>query len=50
MVDIGCGVGFLGIACAILGAGKVVLTDGNTEVLSMAQQNIGYSTYANTRV
>ncbi|KAF9361816.1 hypothetical protein BGX34_006916 [Mortierella sp. NVP85] len=41
VVDIGCGVGFLGIACAILGARKVVLTDGNTEVLSMAQQNIG---------
>ncbi|KAF9348042.1 Protein fam86a [Mortierella sp. AD094] len=43
VVDIGCGVGFLGIACAILGAKKVVLTDGNTEVLAMAKQNIEYS-------
>ncbi|KAI1317744.1 hypothetical protein EDD11_007918 [Mortierella claussenii] len=43
VVDIGCGVGFLGIACAFLGAKKVVLTDGNTEVLAMARQNIGYN-------
>ncbi|KAF9194805.1 hypothetical protein BGZ50_005685 [Haplosporangium sp. Z 11] len=43
VVDIGCGVGFLGIACALLGAKKVVLTDGNTDVLTMARQNIGYS-------
>lgn len=43
MVDVGCGVGFLGIACAFLGAKKVVLTDGNHDVLAMAQQNIGYS-------
>lgn len=43
VVDIGCGVGFLGIACAMLGAKKVVLTDGNMNVLTMAQKNIGYS-------
>ncbi|KAG0224440.1 Protein fam86a [Mortierella sp. GBA43] len=44
VVDIGCGVGFLGIACAMLGgAKKVVLTDGNTDVLAMAHQNIGYN-------
>ncbi|KAF9203413.1 hypothetical protein BGZ49_006447 [Haplosporangium sp. Z 27] len=43
VIDIGCGVGFLGIACAILGAKKVVLTDGNTEVLTMAKQNIEYN-------
>ncbi|KAG0256389.1 Protein fam86a [Mortierella polycephala] len=43
VVDIGCGVGFLGIACAFLGAKKVVLTDGNTDVLAMARQNIGYN-------
>ncbi|KAG0355014.1 hypothetical protein BGZ54_001334 [Gamsiella multidivaricata] len=43
VVDIGCGVGFLGIACASLGAKRVVLTDGNTEVLTMASQNITYN-------
>ncbi|KAG0294533.1 Protein fam86a [Dissophora globulifera] len=43
VIDIGCGVGFLGIACALLGAKKVVLTDGNTEVLSMARNNISYN-------
>lgn len=43
VVDIGCGVGFLGITCAMLGAKRVVLTDGNMDVLTMAQQNIGYS-------
>ncbi|KAF9429999.1 Protein fam86a, partial [Podila epigama] len=43
VVDIGCGVGFLGIACAMLGAKKVVLTDGNTNVLTMARNNIGYN-------
>lgn len=43
MIDIGCGVGFLGISCAVLGAKKVVLTDGNTDVLTMAKENIGYS-------
>lgn len=43
MVDIGCGVGFLGILCAMLDAKKVVLTDGNTDVLTMAKENIGYS-------
>ncbi|KAK3810490.1 MAG: S-adenosyl-L-methionine-dependent methyltransferase, partial [Linnemannia elongata] len=43
VVDVGCGVGFLGIACAFLGAKKVVLTDGNHDVLAMAQQNIGYN-------
>ncbi len=43
VVDIGCGVGFLGIACALLGAKQVVLTDGNTNVLAMAAENIGYS-------
>ncbi|KAF9967595.1 70-kilodalton heat shock protein, partial [Mortierella alpina] len=42
VVDIGCGVGFLGIACALLGAKQVVLTDGNTNVLAMAAENIGY--------
>ncbi|CAO3570960.1 unnamed protein product [Mortierella alpina] len=44
VVDIGCGVGFLGIACALLGAKQVVLTDGNTNVLAMAAENIGYNT------
>ncbi|KAG0035567.1 hypothetical protein BGZ81_005545 [Podila clonocystis] len=43
VIDIGCGVGFLGISCAMLGAKKVVLTDGNTDVLSMAKENIGYN-------
>ncbi|KAF9438794.1 Protein fam86a [Entomortierella beljakovae] len=43
VVDIGCGVGFLGIACAFLGAKKVTLTDGNTEVLAMVSQNIEYN-------
>ncbi|KAF8942334.1 hypothetical protein BGZ47_006577 [Haplosporangium gracile] len=43
VVDVGCGVGFLGIACALLGAKKVVLTDGNHDVLTMAQQNIRYN-------
>ncbi|KAF9287798.1 70-kilodalton heat shock protein [Mortierella alpina] len=43
VVDIGCGVGFLGIACALLGAKQVVLTDGNTNVLAMAAENIGYN-------
>ncbi|KAF8925935.1 hypothetical protein BGZ58_000343 [Dissophora ornata] len=43
VVDIGCGIGFLGIACAVLGAKKVMLTDGNTQVLTMAEQNIGYN-------
>lgn len=43
MVDVGCGVGFLGIACALLGAKKVALTDGNHDVLAMVQQNIAYS-------
>ncbi|KAF9908052.1 Protein fam86a [Linnemannia zychae] len=43
VVDVGCGVGFLGIACAILGAKKVALTDGNHDVLAMAQKNIGYN-------
>ncbi|GJJ70577.1 protein-lysine N-methyltransferase EEF2KMT [Entomortierella parvispora] len=43
VVDIGCGVGFLGIACAMLGAKKVALTDGNMDVLTMAQKNIGYN-------
>ncbi|KAG0011408.1 Protein fam86a [Entomortierella chlamydospora] len=31
------------IACAILGAKKVVLTDGNMEVLAMAKRNIEYN-------
>ncbi|KAF9988430.1 Protein fam86a [Mortierella antarctica] len=44
VIDIGCGVGFLGIACALLGAKQVVLTDGNTNVLAMAAENIGYNT------
>jgi predicted RNA methylase len=44
VVDVGCGVGFLGIACALLGAKKVALTDGNHDVLAMVKQNIGYST------
>ncbi|KAF9294464.1 hypothetical protein BGZ74_011258 [Mortierella antarctica] len=44
VIDIGCGVGFLGISCAMLGAKKVVLTDGNTDVLTMAKENIGYMT------
>ncbi|KAG0286247.1 hypothetical protein BGZ96_009613 [Linnemannia gamsii] len=43
VVDVGCGVGFLGIACALLGAKKVTLTDGNHDVLAMVQQNIGYN-------
>ncbi|KAG0346307.1 hypothetical protein BG005_000845 [Podila minutissima] len=43
VIDIGCGVGFLGISCAMLGAKKVVLTDGNTDVLTMARENIGYN-------
>ncbi|KAF9151343.1 Protein fam86a [Linnemannia schmuckeri] len=43
VVDVGCGVGFLGIACALLGAKKVALTDGNHDVLAMVQQNIGYN-------
>ncbi|KAG0070938.1 hypothetical protein BGZ92_004344 [Podila epicladia] len=43
VIDIGCGVGFLGICCGMLGAKKVVLTDGNTDVLTMAKQNIGYN-------
>jgi len=43
VIDIGCGVGFLGISCAMMGAKKVVLTDGNTDVLTMAKENIGYS-------
>lgn len=43
VVDVGCGVGFLGIACALLGAKKVALTDGNHDVLAMVQQNIAYS-------
>ncbi|KAF9951297.1 Protein fam86a [Mortierella alpina] len=42
VIDIGCGVGFLGIACALLGAKQVVLTDGNTNVLAMAAENIRY--------
>ncbi|KAG0341004.1 Protein fam86a [Podila humilis] len=46
VVDIGCGVGFLGITCAMLGAKKVVLTDGNTDVLTMANENIGYNLVA----
>ncbi|KAG0055265.1 Protein fam86a [Gryganskiella cystojenkinii] len=43
VVDIGCGVGFLGLTCALLGAKRVALTDGNTDVLRMAQENIGYN-------
>ncbi|KAG0287365.1 70-kilodalton heat shock protein, partial [Linnemannia gamsii] len=43
VVDVGCGVGFLGIACALLGAKKVALTDGNHDVLAMVKQNIGYN-------
>ncbi|KAF9132752.1 Protein fam86a [Mortierella sp. GBA39] len=43
VVDVGCGVGFLGITCAFLGAKKVALTDGNHDVLAMVQQNIGYN-------
>ncbi|KAG0281804.1 Protein fam86a [Linnemannia exigua] len=43
VVDVGCGVGFLGIACALLGAKRVALTDGNHDVLAMVQKNIGYN-------
>ncbi|KAG0376857.1 Protein fam86a [Mortierella sp. AD032] len=43
VVDVGCGVGFLGIACALLGAKRVALTDGNLDVLAMVQKNIGYN-------
>ncbi|KAF9382026.1 hypothetical protein CPC16_009562 [Podila verticillata] len=46
VIDIGCGVGFLGISCAMLDAKKVVLTDGNTDVLTMAKENIGYNSVA----
>ncbi|KAG0243803.1 Protein fam86a [Actinomortierella wolfii] len=43
VIDLGCGVGFLGLACSMFGSKKVILTDGNTEVLQMAQKNITYN-------
>ncbi|KAF9921462.1 hypothetical protein FBU30_008487 [Linnemannia zychae] len=43
VVDVGCGVGFLGIACGLLGAERVALTDGNYDVLAMVQRNLGYN-------
>ncbi|KAF9168769.1 Protein fam86a [Actinomortierella ambigua] len=43
VVDLGCGVGFLGLACSMLGSRQVILTDGNTQVMQMAQQNISHN-------
>ena len=40
VVELGCGTGAVGIFAAAMGAGKVVLSDGQEAVLRLAEQNV----------
>jgi len=40
VVDLGTGTGIVGMSCILAGAGEVVMTDGATEILSIATKNV----------
>ena len=49
VVELGCGVGLASIAAAKIGALKVIATDNNPEVLSLAQKNIERNNASNAK-
>lgn len=40
VLELGCGAGLVSLSAAVLGAAKVLATDGNLEVLELAQRNV----------
>lgn len=40
VVELGCGTGLASIVCAKLGASRVIATDGNSEVVALAKENV----------
>lgn len=40
VLELGCGTGLASLACAVLGASRVLATDGNPQVVQLAEQNV----------
>lgn len=40
VLELGCGTGLASLACAVLGASRVVATDGNPQVIQLAERNV----------
>ena len=47
VLELGCGTGLASIACARLGATRVISTDGNPEVVDLARQNVERNSVSN---